>query len=297
MQGTVDGFGYGLVTPVVAYLMACLGAALGLRCTTRAVRRGGRQRPLWLALGSAAIGSGIWTMHFVAMMGFSVAEAPIGYDRATTFASLAVAVVMVGVGIFVVGRRRVTVMALVTGGMLTGLGIASMHYLGMAGMRLRGTLEYNTFLVALSVLIAVVAAIAALWAAVSLHGLRTTLAASLVMGVAVSGMHYAGMAAVSVHLHPATGPADAGEPATTLLAPVLVGPVLFLLLAAAVVLWDPLLVTGGADARGDEAEESRRPGIPAQRTAAPPPGRAAWAADAARRHGYGGPPDHPGHDG
>lgn len=72
MQGTVDGFSYGLVTPLVAYLMACLGGALGLRCTTRSMLVAQSWRPGWLALGSAAIGSGIWTMHFVAMMGFTV---------------------------------------------------------------------------------------------------------------------------------------------------------------------------------------------------------------------------------
>ncbi|MBM9622218.1 MHYT domain-containing protein [Streptomyces zhihengii] len=283
MQGTVDGFGYGLVTPVAAYLMACLGGALGLRCTTRSVRNGGRSRPGWLALGSAAIGSGIWTMHFIAMMGFTVAEAPIGYDRTVTFASLAVAVVMVGVGVFIVGYRGATVMALVTGGTLMGLGIASMHYLGMAGMRLRGTIEYDTLTVALSVVIAVVAATAALWAAVSVHRFSASLLASLVMGIAVSGMHYVGMAAVSVHLHPTAGVPDPGESPATLLAPVLIGPLVFLLLAAAVVMFDPLLVLGEPE-RG-AADERRRPGIPAQRATAPPRRTAAWAAEPGRRRG------------
>lgn len=105
MQGTVDGFSYGLVTPLVAYFMACLGGALGLRCTTRSMLVAQSWRPGWLALGSAAIGSGIWTMHFVAMMGFTVRGTPIHYDKAMTFASLAVAIVMVGVGIFIVGYR------------------------------------------------------------------------------------------------------------------------------------------------------------------------------------------------
>ncbi|WP_416976178.1 MHYT domain-containing protein, partial [Streptomyces sp. 4F14] len=100
-----DGFSYGLVTPLVAYLMACLGGALGLRCTTRSMLVSQSWRPGWLALGSAAIGSGIWTMHFVAMMGFTVKETPVHYDKAMTFASLAVAIVMVGVGIFIVGYK------------------------------------------------------------------------------------------------------------------------------------------------------------------------------------------------
>lgn len=108
MQGTVDGFSYGVVTPLVGFLMACLGGALGLRCTTRSLLVTDRWRPAWLALGSAAIGSGIWTMHFVAMMGFSIQKAPIHYDEPMTYASLGLAIVMVGVGIFIVGYRGAT---------------------------------------------------------------------------------------------------------------------------------------------------------------------------------------------
>lgn len=256
MQGTVDGFSYGLVTPVAAYVMACLGGALGLRCTIRSVQNRRSFKPGWLALGATAIGSGIWTMHFVAMMGFTVAGAPIGYDRPTTFASLAVAIVMVGIGIFIVGYRGASPMALVTGGTITGLGVASMHYLGMAGMRLQGRLEYDTPTVALSVVIAVVAATSALWAAVSIHGFMASLGASLVMGVAVSGMHYTGMAAVSVHLHGAADSAGRGSSPAALLAPMLTGPVVFLLLAGVVVMFDPLLVMGEPHWRLPEAGQA-----------------------------------------
>jgi NO-binding membrane sensor protein with MHYT domain len=218
MQGTVDGFSYGLVTPLVAYLMACLGGALGLRCTTRSMLVSQSWRPGWLALGSAAIGSGIWTMHFIAMMGFSVRQTPVHYDKPMTFASLAVAIVMVGVGIFIVGYKGAKGTALFTGGTLTGLGIASMHYLGMASMRLNGKLEYNTFTVSVSVVIAVVAAISALWAAGQVRGFLWSVGASLVMGLAVTGMHYTGMAALSVHVHGTTATTD-GVSAASLLAP------------------------------------------------------------------------------
>lgn len=284
MQGTVDGFGYGLVTPVAAYLMACLGGALGLRCTTRSMRAGRSFRPGWLALGATALGSGIWSMHFIGMMGFTVAETPIGYDRVTTFASLAIGIAMVGVGIFVVGHRGATPMSLVTGGTIMGLGVASMHYLGMAGMRLQGRLEYDTWTVALSVVIAVVAATAALWASVTVHGFLAGLGASLVLGLAVSGMHYTGMAAVRVHLHEAVDAAAAGDPPTALLAPVLVGPALFLLLAAVVVVFDPLLVTG-EPASGRNRLGMLRPDVPAPSAGRPP---LAWHQDRGSRRGrYG----------
>ncbi|MGW1748303.1 MHYT domain-containing protein [Streptomyces sp. NPDC002092] len=258
MQGTVDGFSYGLVTPVVAYLMASLGGALGLRCTTRSMLVAHSWRPGWLALGSAAIGSGIWTMHFVAMMGFTVKQAPIHYDKPITFASLGVAIVMVGIGIFIVGYKGTKGTALFTGGTITGLGIASMHYLGMAGMRLNGRLEYNTVTVAASVVIAMVAATAALWAAGQVRGFLWSVGASLVMGLAVSGMHYTGMAALSVHVHD-TAATAAGDSPAALLWPMLVGPLAFLLLAAVVVMFDPLMVMG----KPALSPVENKPGVPA----------------------------------
>ncbi|GHF31096.1 MHYT domain-containing protein [Streptomyces fumanus] len=273
MQGTVDGFSYGLVTPLVAYLMACLGGALGLRCTTRSVLLARSWRPGWLALGSAAIGSGVWTMHFIAMMGFAVEGTPIRYDKPLTFASLAIAIVMVGVGIFIVGYRGARGTALFTGGTITGLGIASMHYLGMAGLRLDGDLRYNTVTVGVSVVIAMAAATAALWAAGQVRGLLWSVGASLVMGLAVAGMHYTGMAALDVHLHDTAGPV-AGEPPAALLAPMLVGPLAFLVLTGVVVMSDPLLIMGRPAARRAEPRPgaTARPAITHQVRHPYPPG-------------------------
>ncbi|CAL9390375.1 MHYT domain-containing protein [Streptomyces sp. enrichment culture] len=304
MRGTVDGFSHGLVTPVAAYLMACLGGALGLRCTTRSLRTPAAPRPGWLALGAASIGAGIWTMHFIAMTGFRIEGVAIGYDLPVTFASLAVAIVMVGVGIFLVGLRGRTAMALVTGGTITGLGIATMHYLGMAGMRLPGRIAYDTLTVSLSVAIAVVAATAALWAAVSVRGFAASVGASLVLGLAVTGMHYTGMAAATVHLHDtaagragrvdavdARAAADAvdavgteaanavggaldaavtaGGGTDTELVPLLVGPAAFLLLAGFVVLFDPALVGGDGPGRGPADPRTQPPGVPAPRAKRP----------------------------
>ncbi|PKV85138.1 MHYT domain-containing protein [Streptomyces sp. TLI_146] len=285
MHGTVDGFTYGLVTPVVAFLMACLGGALGLRCTARSLRADRPFRALWLALGATSIGSGIWTMHFIAMMGFTVRQEVLSYDRAITFASLGLAIVMVGIGIFIVGYRGATPLALVTGGTITGLGVASMHYLGMAGIRLRGEFAYNTLTVSLSVVIAVVAATAALWAAVSVDGFLASLGASVVMGVAVTGMHYTGMAALSVHLHDGAGTA-AGDSSATVLAPMLIGPVAFLVLAGVVVMFDPLVVMG-------KPEWEKRPPRPAPVPRHLPsfPDRTEWAAPHRPGEGSSSPHD------
>jgi NO-binding membrane sensor protein with MHYT domain len=266
MQGTVDGFNYGAVTPVAAYLMAVLGGALGLRCTTRSLRTAQSWKPGWLALGATSIGSGIWTMHFIAMIGFQVEEAPITYDIPITLLSLAVAIVMVGVGTFIVGYRGATRVTLTSAGTITGLGVAAMHYLGMAGIRMHGHIQYDTTTVTLSVVIAVVAATSALWAAVSIHGFLPSLGASLVMGIAVTGMHYTGMAAVSVHLQGATGGAAGGSPASTMF-PLLLGPAVFLVLAGVVVMFDPLLVLG--EGEWDRPEAAK----PVQKT---PPDRPVW---------------------
>jgi NO-binding membrane sensor protein with MHYT domain len=165
---------------------------------------------------------------------------------------------MVGIGIFIVGYRGARGTALFTGGTITGLGIASMHYLGMAAMRLNGRLEYNTLTVAASVVIAMAAATAALWAAGQIRGFLWSVGASLVMGLAVSGMHYTGMAALSVHLHGTAAPTT-GESAAALLWPLLIGPLAFLLLAAVVVVFDPMMVMG----RPDWAPVEHKPGVPA----------------------------------
>ncbi|MFD4604966.1 MHYT domain-containing protein [Streptomyces sp. NPDC058464] len=274
MHGTTDGFHYGAVTPVAAYLMACLGGALGLRCIVRSLYHHGESwRPGWLALGAASIGCGIWTMHFIAMIGFHVRETTIRYDVGLTLLSLAVAVLVVGIGVFAVGYRGATTGTLWTAGVITGLGVAAMHYLGMAALRLDGTIHYDRATVALSVLIAIAAATAALWAAVSVRGFTASLGASLVMGLAVSGMHFTAMAAVSVDVHAASATSWSSTSPTSLLLPMLLGPVVFLLLAGVVVMFDPLLVLGEGDWNRRAPGRNGPPAASARKARSRPPGR------------------------
>ncbi|GGT33767.1 membrane protein [Streptomyces kurssanovii] len=202
-MGHLDHAAFGLLTPALSYLMAVIGAALGLRCTVRALSATGRSRRNWLITAASAIGTGIWTMHFVAMLGFAVRGTDIRYNVPLTIVSLVVAVLVVGAGVFCVGYGRNRAVALLIGGLATGLGVASMHYLGMAALRLHGTVHYDPLLVALSVAIAVVAATAALWAALNIRSAIAVAFASLVMGAAVSSMHYTGMLAVGVDVAPA----------------------------------------------------------------------------------------------
>ncbi|MBK3567222.1 MHYT domain-containing protein [Streptomyces sp. MBT62] len=247
MTATVSDFYYGAVTPVAAYLMACLGAALGLRCTTRSLRRP-QHRARWLALGAVSIGCGIWTMHFIAMIGFSVQGALVNYDTTKTLLSLLVAIVVVAIGVFLVGYRGGSPLNLAVAGVVTGLGVAAMHYLGMAAIQTNGTLHYSPVTVVLSVVIAVGAATAALWAAVSIHALWASLGASLVMGVAVTGMHYTGMAAVSVHLTHQAESAQSSADLVAFLLVMLAGPLVVLLIAAVIVMFDPDMMLGDDEA-------------------------------------------------
>ncbi|WP_405945546.1 hypothetical protein OG588_00725 [Streptomyces prunicolor] len=276
---TVSDFYYGAVTPVAAYLMACLGAALGLRCTTRSLRRP-QHRARWLALGAVSIGCGIWTMHFIAMIGFSVEGALVNYDATKTLLSLLVAIAVVAVGVFLVGYRGGSPLNLGVAGTVTGLGVAAMHYLGMAAIHTNGTLHYDTATVALSIVIAVAAATAALWAAVSIHALWASLGASLVMGVAVTGMHYTGMAAVSVHLTNVAGASQSSADLVAFLLVMLAGPLFVLLVAAVIVMFDPDMMLGETEAEASVPMPTPMFGgdsvFPARESAQPSQSRTSW---------------------
>ncbi|HEY5985773.1 MAG TPA: MHYT domain-containing protein [Streptosporangiaceae bacterium] len=196
----VQNFTFGLLNPALAYVMSCLGCFLGLRCTTRARALAGMARARWLLLAGLSIGTtGIWVMHFIAMLGFSIPEETIRYNVPVTILSMLIAVAVVSIGLLIVGFGGEGLTPLLTGGTIIGLGVASMHYMGMAAMRMPETMGYDPVLLALSVVIAIVAGTAALWAALRLGGLWSTLVASLIMGVAVSGMHYTGMAALRAY--------------------------------------------------------------------------------------------------
>ncbi|MBE1532308.1 MHYT domain-containing protein [Actinomadura algeriensis] len=212
-------FGYGPVTPVAAYAMSFIGSLLGLRCAARARAGGGTERVSWLVLAALAIGgAGIWVMHFIAMLGFTVHGTEIRYDVRLTAASALIAIAIVGIGMCLVGFGGTRARILLPAGAITGAGVAVMHYSGMAAMNMPGNVSYDLIWVAVSVVIAVVAATAALWFSVRVRGLLATVGAAAVMGVAVSGMHYSGMAGMTVEIVPGLG-APSGATAAQLLLP------------------------------------------------------------------------------
>jgi NO-binding membrane sensor protein with MHYT domain len=279
----VNNFTYGPVTPVLGFVMSSLGCFLGLRCTTRARASHGAPRVRWLLLAAVSIATtGIWVMHFVAMLGFTIPGQTITYSVPVTVLSMLIAIVVVGIGLLIVGFGSSRWRTLLLGGVIIGFGVASMHYIGMAAMKMPDTVRYNNTLVVLSVVIAVVAGTAALWAALRLTAVWATLVASLIMGVAVSGMHYTGIAAM--HVYGTRNPGmlaamSGGVSGQAFLLPLIVG---ISLLAFALTVIISLSPTE-AEMREDAALMAHLAG----RHAAPPAGthRAAGLADAPRGPG------------
>jgi len=236
---TVHNFTYGLLTPALAYVMSCMGAFIGLRCTTRAYAYQGRSRVSWLLLAAISLGTtGIWVMHFIAMLGYTIPGMIIHYNIPVTIGSMLIAVAVVFVGLLIVGFGRPSWRNLLLAGVITGVGVASMHYLGIAAMEMPAKMSYKPTLFGLSIVIAIVAATAALWAALRLRGFWHTAGAAMIMGVAVSGMHYTGMAAMEMRRANGTV-ATAAPTAEGFLLPLIIGIGVVSLVFAGVLAFSP----------------------------------------------------------
>ncbi|MBB5391905.1 diguanylate cyclase (GGDEF)-like protein [Herbaspirillum sp. SJZ102] len=156
---------------------------------------------MWLAGGAVAMGIGIWSMHFIGMLAFRL-PILLGYDLWITMLSLAIAIAVSGYALWIATRPQLPWRRLFSSALLMGIGIAGMHYTGMAAMRMSPGIEYDPLLFAASVAIAIAASAAALWIAFRLrrnnpHVKAARAAASVVMGIAIVGMHYTGMAAAN----------------------------------------------------------------------------------------------------
>ncbi|MCF2527918.1 MHYT domain-containing protein [Yinghuangia soli] len=260
-MGHIHHFSSGPLTPVLAYAMSCVGAALGLLCTSRARALSGWSRSGWFALAAVSIGgTGIWVMHFIAMLGFSVEGTPLRYDVTRTVVSLLVSVAVVAAGLVTAATGRSRWPRLVAGGVLTGTGVAAMHYLGMSAMNMRGSLGYATPTVVASVVIAIAAATAALWFALNVRGALATTGAALAMGVAVCGMHYTGMSALSAKVT-ATAASVPGAETSSFIAPLITGISLFTVVTLFIVALSPtedeLLEDADFDERLDRLTRGR----------------------------------------
>jgi methyl-accepting chemotaxis protein/NO-binding membrane sensor protein with MHYT domain len=152
----------------------------------------------WLVGAAVALGAGaIWAMHFLAMLAYQL-PVPVSYDGPLTLASLLAAISISGIGLWIVGKRPLTSLKLIGGGTFIGLGVAATHYLGMAAMRMQADLNYDATWVLLSLIVAVITSIGALWLAFRLRSTWQQMGAASVMAGAVWSMHYTGMAAVTI---------------------------------------------------------------------------------------------------
>ena len=179
----------------LSILVAILASATSLDVAGRIRGAKGRLRLGWTLGAATAMGGGIWAMHFVGMLAFSLPVA-IGYDLPLTLASLALAIFVTSIAFIIVFSGTFGIAKVLVGGVFMGIGIAGMHYLGMAAVRAAAVMTYQPVLVAISIAIAIVASWAALWIAAKVTGAAWRLAAAVVMGFAVTGMHYTGMAAL-----------------------------------------------------------------------------------------------------
>ena len=185
----------------LSVIIAVLAAYAALDLAGRVTSAQGKTRLLWLNGGATAMGFGIWSMHYIGMLAFRL-PVPVQYDWPTVLLSLLAAILASAVALFVVSRSQMGWFRAMLGSILMGCGIAAMHYVGMAAMRLPAMCRYSPSLFILSVVLAIVISFVALCLTFYFRTETTAWSwrkaiSALVMGAAIPVMHYTGMAAAS----------------------------------------------------------------------------------------------------
>src|SRR5438876_4008235 len=193
----VSSYDYRLV--VLSVVIAIFASYAALDLAGRTTAASGRVRLAWLVGGATAMGVGIWSMHYIGMLAFSL-PMPVLYDWPTVLLSLLAAVFAAAVALFVVSRQRMGWLRALMGSAIMGSGIATMHYTGVAAMRLSAICSYDPLFLTLSVVLAIVISLVALWLTFRFREDRKATgwwkaASAIVMGAAIPVMHYTGMAA------------------------------------------------------------------------------------------------------
>ena len=184
---------------LISLCVAILASYTALDLTGRIATTKGRAVHLWTAGGALAMGVGVWSMHFIGMLAFSL-PIDLGYDFGITALSLLIAIGSCGFALWLVSQPELPAWQLGFGALIMGAGISAMHYTGMAAMRMTPGIDYDPSLFGASLLIAVGASAAALWIAFRLRQNTPYVrfargGAAVIMGIAIVGMHYTGMAA------------------------------------------------------------------------------------------------------
>lgn len=195
MTGTYD-----LKLVALSVVVAAIASYTALDLAGRVSTKRGRTSWFWLIAGAVSMGLGIWSMHFIGMLAFQL-PIPVAYDVPLTLLSMLSAMVVSGLALFVVRKPALTTSNVTAGAVLMGAGISTMHYTGMAAMRMSPPIDYDPLLFVASVLIAIAASLVALWIAFQLRrkysatAILAKLGSAVVMGLAIAGMHYTAMAA------------------------------------------------------------------------------------------------------
>ena len=235
MVGTHDW-----ILVAMSVLIATVASYTALDLAGRVRASTGQARHIWLVTAAIAMGGGIWAMHFVAMLAYGMPGMAVSYDVALTLLSLAVPIVGTGISFAVMNRSGAAIGSLAAAGPIMGLGVVTMHYIGMAAMRMPATLHYDLRWVAVSVLFAVGAATTALFLASRNNDIRQRSGAAAVMGVAIAGMHFSGMRAASFAVSSDTdlSAGHSGLSQTTLALTVSAAALLILFLALVAAMFD-----------------------------------------------------------
>lgn len=185
-------FGHNMALVVASVVVALAAGFTGLTLSKDLSKQSVLRRKGSVAMSAVALGGGIWSMHFVAMLGIQM---PIlfFYDAAITLASALLAILIVGAALLLLHFRQRTPATLLAAGVLVGTGIMAMHYVGMAGLQLCRAV-YTPVGVALSAVSAIVLCVAAFWIAYGQRTRRNILLGTLCFGAAVSAVHFIAMA-------------------------------------------------------------------------------------------------------
>ncbi|BBE49783.1 putative signaling protein [Ferriphaselus amnicola] len=199
MQGSYD-----IWLVLLSIGIAVMASYIGLDMASRVnLAKRVHLRQLWLIGGTLSMGCGIWAMHFIGMLAYNL-PIPVAYHIPTTLLSLLVANLVSGLTLFMASRKSLGWMKLLLTGTIMGLGIAAMHYVGMSAMQIAPTINYDLPLFSLSLIIAIIAAVAALYLAFSLRDENSPstiwkkAGSAILMGIAIVGMHFTGMAAAVI---------------------------------------------------------------------------------------------------
>ncbi|WP_151638921.1 MHYT domain-containing protein [Noviherbaspirillum aerium] len=253
---------YEIPLVLVSILVAIFASYTALSLAGRVKNSHGLSARLWISGGGLAMGTGIWAMHFIGMLAFRL-PIPIGYDIPITLLSLLLPVTVSGMALWQVSLPNLRLSDLAISSVLMGVGINAMHYTGMAAMKMNPGIIYDPPLFILSVAIAIIASAGALWIAFKLqdntpNAWRLRIGAAVVMGFAIVGMHYTGMAAASFPLGSVCTAASRGVSQDALAVLVIIATVGVLTVALMASIYDARLESGSRNLALSQAKAEER---------------------------------------